>query len=144
MSKVDMELKKAFSELQQKAIDTTQKLRLADIQIESLKRQKQHATLTEREISSLEPDTKTYESVGRMFVLTPVSDVKNNLKKKQDAADEKINKLENNKTYLERNLKESENNLREMVQQRKGLNLYQNNLLTCEIYNSYVNKKLNY
>ncbi|KAK9732077.1 Prefoldin subunit [Popillia japonica] len=120
MSKVDMELKKAFSELQQKAIDTTQKLRLADIQIESLKRQKQHATLTEREISGLEPDTKTYESVGRMFVLTPVSDVKNNLKKKQDAADEKINKLENNKTYLERSLKESENNLREMVQQRKA------------------------
>lgn len=55
-----------------------------------------------------------------MFVLTPVSDVKNNLKKKQDAADEKINKLENNKTYLERSLKESENNLREMVQQRKA------------------------
>lgn len=55
-----------------------------------------------------------------MFVLTPIDHVKNNLKKKQDGADEKISKLESNKSYLERNLKESENNLREMVQQRKA------------------------
>ncbi|PSN40340.1 Prefoldin subunit 1 [Blattella germanica] len=79
MSKtVDLELKKAFSELQQKMLETTQKLKLADIQIESLKRSQQHAQLTEKEIS-------------------------------------------NNKNYLERNLKESENNLREMVQQRKEM-----------------------
>lgn len=46
---IELKLKfQAFGELQQKAIDTTQKLRLADVQIESLKRQKQHAALTER------------------------------------------------------------------------------------------------
>lgn len=54
-----------------------------------------------------------------MFILTPINDVKENLKKRQSGADEKIKALENNKAYLERNLKEAENNLREMVQQRK-------------------------
>ncbi|KAF2885541.1 hypothetical protein ILUMI_20609 [Ignelater luminosus] len=119
MAKVDMELKKAFSELQQKAIDTAQQLKLADIQIENLKRTKQHAILTEREISSLEPNTKTYDSVGRMFVLTPLNEIRENLKKKQTTAEEKVKTLENNKAYLERSLKDAENNLREMVQQRK-------------------------
>lgn len=38
----------AFTELQQKMIETTQKLRLSDAQIEGLKRNKQHAEITER------------------------------------------------------------------------------------------------
>lgn len=67
----------------------------------------------------MQSDTKTYESVGRMFILTPMVEVKENLKKRQNTADEKIKTLENNKSYLEKSLKEAENNLREMVQQRK-------------------------
>ena len=38
----------AFAELQEKQIDTAQKLRIADLQIETLKRNKQHAIFTER------------------------------------------------------------------------------------------------
>lgn len=68
---------------------------------------------------SLDSDTKTYDSVGRMFLLTPLDEIKEVLKVKQTAADEKIKTLENNKKYLERSLKDAENNLREMVQQRK-------------------------
>ncbi|KAB0796137.1 hypothetical protein PPYR_10452 [Photinus pyralis] len=119
MAKVDLELKKAFTELQQKAIETAQQLKLSDIQIENLKRNKQHAALTEREISNLNSSTNTYDSIGRMFMLSPLSEIKENLKKKQATAEEKIKTLENNKAYLERSLKDSENNLREMVQQRK-------------------------
>ncbi|KAJ8955933.1 hypothetical protein NQ314_006782 [Rhamnusium bicolor] len=100
MSKVDMELKKAFIELQEKQIETTQKLRIADIQIENLKRSKQHASITEREINSLE-------------------DVKENLKTKQNSAEEKIKLLENSKAYLENSLKEATNSLRELVQTKK-------------------------
>lgn len=66
---------------------------------------------------SLEPAIKTYESIGRMFVLTPIDNVKANLKKRQDTATEKIKTLENNKDYLEKSLKDSENNLREMIHQ---------------------------
>lgn len=73
-----------------------------------------------REITSLDPKTRTYESVGRMFILTDVSEVKVNLKKRQNTADEKIKLLENNKNYLERNLKDSENNLRDLVNQKKA------------------------
>lgn len=120
MSKtVDLELKKAFAELQQKMVDTTTKLQLADLQIEGLKRTKHHAELTAQEISALSPETRTYESVGRMFVLTDIPDVCKNLTERINTCEDKIKSLESNKNYLERSLKDSENNLREMVQQRK-------------------------
>lgn len=108
-------------ELQQKMIDTSEKLRIADIQIDDLTRNKIHAEITEREIISLKTDTKTYKSVGRMFLLRDIPDVVQDLKKRQTAADEKIKDLQNNKNYLERNLKEAELNLREMVQHKKEI-----------------------
>ncbi|XP_034949732.1 prefoldin subunit 1 [Chelonus insularis] len=116
----DEELKKAFSELHEKMIDTTQKLKLADIQIESLKRSKQHAELTIAEISKLPSKTKTYESVGRMFLLDDIATIKAGLQTRMKTADEKITTLENNKTYFEQSLQESKNNLREMVQQKQN------------------------
>nr|CAI5819994.1 unnamed protein product [Callosobruchus analis] len=60
-----------------------------------------------------------YESVGRMFILTPVNKVKENLQTKQNTADEKIKVQENHKLYLETSLKEAANNLRDLVQQKK-------------------------
>nr|CAG4639714.1 EOG090X0LK7 [Daphnia magna] len=145
---MDLELKKAFAELQQKMVETSQKLKLADLQIETLKRSMTHAQLTDKEISQLPTDTKTYESVGRMFVLKEVTEARLNLDNKIKGCEEKVKTLEvristdsfkkklypfNNlykthlkkgtKAYLERSLKESENNIREMIQQRKDANV---------------------
>ncbi|XP_072605873.1 prefoldin subunit 1 isoform X1 [Vulpes vulpes] len=64
---VDLELKKAFTELQAKVIDTQQKVKLADIQIEQLNRTKKHAHLTDTEIMTLVDETNMYEGVGRIF-----------------------------------------------------------------------------
>ncbi|XP_030757844.1 prefoldin subunit 1 [Sitophilus oryzae] len=119
MSGVDLELKKAFTELQEKKVVTEQKLQISRIQIEALKRAKQHSVITEREIAGLEPVTKTFESVGRMFILTPKDTVQENLKKKQNHAEEKIKTLETQMGYLENSLKEATNSLRELVQQKK-------------------------
>ena len=116
----DQELKKAFSELQEKMIDTTQKMKLADAQIESLRRTKQRAELTISEISTLEPNARTYDAVGRMFLLDDLKSIKTDLETKIKTADDKIKTLDNNKTYLQKSFKESENNLREMVQQRQS------------------------
>lgn len=116
---VDLELKKAFIELQLKMVQTSEKIQVIDSQIEVLKRILQHVDVTQREISTFPPATKTYESVGRMFLLTDLDEVKNNLKTRKSQLSTRITELENNTQYLEKNLKESEDNIREMVQQRK-------------------------
>ena len=64
-------------------------------------------------------DTKAYESVGRMFVKQDMTVIQKNLDSLVDELKDKIKKLETNKEYLSRNLKESEDNLRELVAQKQ-------------------------
>ncbi|OAD60066.1 Prefoldin subunit 1 [Eufriesea mexicana] len=116
----DEELIKAFSQLHEKMFDTTQKLKLADLQIDKLKRSKQLAELTMKEVTSYPKNTKTYESVGRMFLLDDMDSIKAGLEKRMKNADEKVKTLENNKTYFQQNLKECGNNVRELLQQRQN------------------------
>ncbi|XP_049884904.1 prefoldin subunit 1 [Pectinophora gossypiella] len=112
---VDMELRKAFNELHLKS----KKLQILDSQIGVLKRVLQHAGVTEYEMNNLPPGTKTYESVGRMFLYTDLEEVKSNLKNREAQLTARMDELNKNKNYLEKNLKEFEDNIREMVQQRK-------------------------
>ncbi|XP_013792665.1 prefoldin subunit 1-like [Limulus polyphemus] len=91
---VDLELKKAFQELQTKMVETTQKLKMSDIQIESLKKTIQHAKLTDSEILSLPADTRMYQGLGRTFLLTTPQDIKKDIEEKIKTSDEKIKNLE--------------------------------------------------
>ncbi|XP_006007932.1 prefoldin subunit 1 [Latimeria chalumnae] len=117
---VDLELKKAFTELQAKMIDTQQKVKLADLQIEQLNRTKKHAHLTDAEIAGLSKETRMYEGVGRMFILHSKETIHKQLLEKQKAADEKIKELEQRKAYLERSVKDAEDNIREMLLARRA------------------------
>ncbi|KPP73654.1 hypothetical protein Z043_107243, partial [Scleropages formosus] len=75
-------------------IDTQQKVKLADLQIEQLTRVKKHANLTHAEIAMLPNSTRMYEGVGRMFILQSKSEINSQLTEKQKTADEKIKELE--------------------------------------------------
>ncbi len=75
-------------------VETSQKLKLADIQIDSLKRTITHAQLTDKEIGLLPAETRTYESLGRMFILRESTAVRENLNNKIKSCDDKIKTLE--------------------------------------------------
>ncbi|VVC45020.1 Prefoldin beta-like [Cinara cedri] len=117
---VDMDLKNAFKELHEKLLYASQQIKVADLQIDTLRRTKQHNILTKQELEKIPKDVNTYEALGRAFVLTPREEVFKNLDKFNNETEKKIFALENSKQYLEGNLKESENNLREMVQRKRG------------------------
>ncbi|XP_072120566.1 prefoldin subunit 1 [Mobula birostris] len=117
---VDLELKKAFAELQTKVLDTQQKVKLADLQIEQLNRTKKHAYLTDGEIATMPEDARMYEGVGRMFILQPKAVIHYQLLEKQKIAEQKIKELEQKKSYLERSVKDAEDNIREMLMARRG------------------------
>lgn len=116
---VDLELKKAFQELQVKMVTSTQQIKVSDAQIEQLKRSIKHSELVEHEIGALPDSTRLYEGVGRMFILQPHDSIKKNLANKKKGAEEKIKNLETSKSYLEKSIKESEDNLRELVMSKQ-------------------------
>nr|XP_044613432.1 prefoldin subunit 1-like [Equus asinus] len=112
---VDLELKKVFTELQAKAIDTQQKVKLADIEIEQLNRTKKHAHLTDTEIMTLVDETNIYQGVGIMFILQSKEVIHNQLLEKQKIAEEKSKESEQKKSYQQWSMKEAEDNIREML-----------------------------
>ena len=120
MATVDMELRKHFEELQIQMAETRSKMRSMDTQVETLKKVGQHASLTKKEVSSIsDQKVKTYESCGRMFVLRTQNQINEMLDDKIKSSEEKIKSLQANKEYLEKSLKERENNLRELIIQKQ-------------------------
>uniref|UniRef100_A0A1B0CSN2 Putative molecular chaperone prefoldin subunit 1 n=1 Tax=Lutzomyia longipalpis TaxID=7200 RepID=A0A1B0CSN2_LUTLO len=107
-SPADLELRKAFAEMQMNKIESTKKLR-----------SKQRLIITEHEVSNLPPETKVYASIGRMFALSSAPEMTSELKAKQTKVDSMISQCDTNKNYVLKNLKEQEDNLRELVQQKK-------------------------
>ena len=65
---VDLELKKAFQEQQEKLIFTRQTINQADAQLEACRRGERHAELVLKEVETNEaanPKIRLFESVGR-------------------------------------------------------------------------------
>ena len=57
-----------------------------------------------------------------MFLLSDIANVRSGLDKKTDNLKEKIGVLNSNKEYLDRQVKEQENNLRELITSKKKSN----------------------
>ncbi|EDX03911.1 prefoldin subunit 1 [Drosophila simulans] len=119
MAQMDIELKKAFTEMQINKLETTKKIHMIDMKCDMVKTGKHKYQLTEKGTSSLADDTRVYQSVGRMFLLTDVQNMREDLKAKQDKCDKAIELLEKKKEFLQKSLKSQEDGLRELVQQRK-------------------------
>lgn len=119
MANFDADLKKAFQELQVKVITTTQQVKLAEAQIAQLTRNITHAKLTDQELSTLPEETRTYQAVGRMFMLEPINEVRASLKKKIKDGEEKVKTIDSNKEHLQKSVKDQENNIREMLSSRQ-------------------------
>ena len=75
----DMELKRAFAELQAKTGETRRRIKIMDMQVENERRSITHAELTEAEVRSMPEGTRLYNSVGRMFVLASMGEQRRNL-----------------------------------------------------------------
>lgn len=116
----DEELKKAFSELQLKRMETTQLVAVSEGQRQALQRSITRAHLTTHEITELPADTRLYQSIGRMFLLAGRDEVKAMLTANEETAKEKIGEIEKNINRWEKALKEQEDSLRELVSHKKN------------------------
>lgn len=119
MSSADVELRQAFAQLQAQMVETQQRVSALEPQMAALQRASLHADATLQQLSAAPESTRAYHPVGRAFLLQPLDELRKHATNRRANAELKIEALKNMKDYLERSLKNSENNLREMVQQRK-------------------------
>ncbi|XP_043712167.1 prefoldin subunit 1 [Telopea speciosissima] len=113
--------KTAFLEIQSRMIEITGKLKQVQNQLRNKEGDKKRAYLTLEELRQLSDDTDTYKSIGRTFVLEPKSVLVNEQEQKLNDSETAIASLQTSKEYLEKQLAEVENNLRELLQQDPGL-----------------------
>ncbi|KAI9312273.1 Prefoldin [Dichotomocladium elegans] len=105
-----------FVELQAKYVASTQQVNSVKAQIQARQRDRKMAELTRRELDTLEPDTKTYKPIGKMFIQTPLAEMKNQYVKRIKEADETIQQLEKSQKYWERAANDAQGNLKDILQ----------------------------
>ncbi|CAM8888792.1 unnamed protein product [Rhodiola kirilowii] len=111
----------AFLEIQGRMIEITGKLKQVQTQMRNKEGERKRAFLTLEELKQLSSDTNTYKSIGRTFVLEPPSVLMGEQEQKFKDSEAAIVSLQTSKEYLEKQLKEVETNLRELLQQDPGL-----------------------
>ncbi|GMH07984.1 hypothetical protein Nepgr_009824 [Nepenthes gracilis] len=111
----------AFLEIQGRMVETTSKLKHVQNQIRNKEGEKKRAYLTMEELRQLSDDTNTYKSIGRTFVLEPKSVLMNEQEQKFKESEIAITSLQASKEYLEKQMSEVENNLRELLQHDPAL-----------------------
>ncbi|XP_030464950.1 prefoldin subunit 1 [Syzygium oleosum] len=111
----------AFMEIQGRMIETTGKLKQVQNQMRNKETEKKRAYLTLEELGQLPDSTNTYKAVGRTFLLEPKSVLVNEQQQKLKDSETAISSLQTSKEYLEKQMADVENNLRELLQQDPGL-----------------------
>ncbi|KAK8192951.1 prefoldin subunit 1 [Phyllosticta capitalensis] len=109
-------LAKLLQEIEQKAAFSQQQIGLVKAQMTAKAREQRMLQLTTTEVDSLPKDTRVYEGVGKMFVLTPTNDVKHRLAKESEEAKSDTTNLEKKLHYLETTLKNSKDNFEQLLQ----------------------------
>ncbi|XP_051224838.1 prefoldin subunit 1 [Lolium perenne] len=110
----------AFVELQARMIETTGKIKQLQIQMRTKESEKKRAYLTLEELRQLPEDTNTYKTIGKkhfLFILEPRSLLANEQEQKLNDSETAISSMQTSKEYLEKQLGELENNIRELLQQ---------------------------
>lgn len=64
---------------------------------------------------------RVYSSVGRMFALSTVPEIREELQNKEKKCKSLVTQMDEKKVFLLKSLKEQEDNLRELVQSRQGV-----------------------
>ncbi|CEP14276.1 hypothetical protein [Parasitella parasitica] len=112
----DEAIRKVFVELQSKFIQSQQQVNTVKAQIAGKQRERKLAELTRRELDGLDNDTKTYKPIGKMFIQSPLSDMKKHYVDSIAEADTDIKNLEKTQKYWERSASDAEGNLKDILQ----------------------------
>lgn len=119
MLRQDLELKKAFADLQVKSLETRREMLIMDCRIISLEKVMDRINKTEKALSIFPENVTAYESIGRMFIKSDVNTVKDTMAERSRELCKRKEEWTEYRNELSAGLKESEENVREIVRESK-------------------------
>lgn len=115
----DPELQKMFMNLREVIMNSQGRSQQLTAQIQILQRKAKHSELIDKEVAGLKDDSRLYKGVGRMFMLSSKTELRETLKQDQVKAFDNIKQLQREKETLDRQVKNKEAELREIISRRK-------------------------
>ena len=112
---VDEELRRAFEDLQNQVLVTREKVRKFQSEIDTVTRATAGMKITNKTLQYLEPQYRTFQSIGRTFVLRDRQTLAKNIDTMVKENEERIKNLEENKDKAKSRQSESENHIRELL-----------------------------
>lgn len=109
--------KKQAIELQNKYLETRRLYSQVQTTIQLNEREKRKGVATQTELEQLPETTRVFKTIGRMFLLTSLSEVKTELSKQVSECEAEIKNLEARAEILEKQLRDYESQIREMLKQ---------------------------
>jgi len=118
---MEAESQKAFEELKKRMFEATSKLRQTQAQIVVANRSIKKAVLTGQELQQVPENTRTYHSLGKMFVLEPRNDLLIEQAGMVREVEQDLEKLKKAQEYHEKELKEVESAFKELLSSSPAL-----------------------
>lgn len=114
---LDSSISKEVMDLQQQQNATIKEYRVVKANIMKAQKEKKSSEITRSELEKLPQgtDAKMYRSVGKMFMLTPRSDIMTHLEESIDREGKEEKDLSAKLDYLERRLKSQQQNISELT-----------------------------
>lgn len=114
---VPVHVAKELQELQPQMVKLQRELEQIEVKLAAYSRQKKRLALVEREVAELPEKTKTYRSIGKMFLQTDTYENIATIKREDKHVDEQVSSLEARKNYLNRQKQSVQNNVTELLAQ---------------------------
>jgi prefoldin subunit 1 len=111
----DQTIQRIFAELQNALIDSSRQLSTVQAQIQAKQRERRLAELTKKELDPLDPDTKTYKAVGKMFIQSPLQQQKKEFDGKVRSITAELNDLGKKEKYLANKANDAQGNLKDLM-----------------------------
>ncbi|KAI9790279.1 MAG: hypothetical protein M1816_005304 [Peltula sp. TS41687] len=112
--------KDLIREIETQAVVAQQQINIVKAQIAAKQRDLRLLQLTSNEVTDLPKDTKAYEGVGKMFVSSPVSDIKKRLGGEMNELRSDLSNLEKKLHYLETTHKNSRSHIDQIMRSGGG------------------------
>ncbi|EGZ19854.1 hypothetical protein PHYSODRAFT_328029 [Phytophthora sojae] len=114
---VPAHIAKELQELQPQFQKIQRELEQIEAKLAAYARQKKRLALVEREVADLPEGTKTYRSIGKMFLQTTSDENTASMKGEDKRVDEQVSSLEARKNYLNRQKQSVQDNITELLAQ---------------------------
>ncbi|KAM9984208.1 hypothetical protein ACTFIZ_003900 [Dictyostelium cf. discoideum] len=110
--------KQAFFETREKLYTLSRSLNIIKQRIQIAENDRKKCLITINELESLSSDTKTYKAVGKMFVISPMTSLKTELKQQVQKDEEDVKGLINQSKYIDAQITDTERSLNELVRKK--------------------------